>query len=190
MKEEYEFIYLKLILLGDTSVGKTNLLLRFTKNKFIKTKKTIMTDFFSEKFEVDYNNTKQLIKIQFWDTAGQELYDSICKTFYKKCNGVMLVFDITNRDSFKNIEKWRREVEANLNIEEVPILLVGNKKDSEYKREVLKEEGEIYAKKFHMIYYETSALNNDDFSVKNAFDIIIQGGVKRNDKDLKKKCSF
>ena len=173
MQKTPEFLYLKLIILGNPSVGKTNLLLRHTQSKHLPTKPTILTDFFSKTYKIK----NQPLKIQFWDTAGQELFKSISKNFYKNTNGIILVYDITNRRSFEDLENWKKEIFQNL--EKIPILLIGNKCDLEEERVVSVEEGVFFAKKNGFFFFEMSAKNGD--FVDLGFECVFEGIFRRDD---------
>ena len=120
--DEYDFIF-KLIIIGDSGVGKTNLTTRYVKNEFqLGTKATVGVEYGTKKLTIDNMN----IKAQIWDTAGQERYKSITNSYYRGCKGVLIVYDISNKESLINIEKWfsesKRYADPN-----VSIILLGNK---------------------------------------------------------------
>jgi small GTP-binding protein len=139
--EDYDIIF-KVVLVGDSGVGKTNILLRYTKNEFnLDSKATIGVEFFSKKFELNNYN----IKAQIWDTAGQERYKSITNAYYKGAKGALVVYDITKRGSFDSIDKWIPELRNNGD-SQITIILVGNKCDLKEQREVSIEEGQEKAK--------------------------------------------
>ena len=165
--EEYSLIF-KMILIGDSGVGKTNILSRYINNKFLETTKSTVGVELGTKIE-EYNNTK--IKIQIWDTAGQERYKSITKTYYKGAKGAFIVYDITKKDSFKNIDKWIKDLKE-YGEEDAIILIIGNKCDLEDKREVTTEEVKKKAEIYKMVYCETSALNSKN--INYAFQTLIK----------------
>ena len=169
--EEYSLIF-KMILIGDSGVGKTNILNRYINNKFLETTKSTVGVELGTKIE-EYNNKK--IKIQIWDTAGQERYKSITKTYYKGAKGVFIVYDISKKDSFKNIDKWIKDIKE-YGEEDAIILIIGNKCDLEDKREVTIEEVKKKAELYKMIYCETSALNckNINYAFKTLIKLIIE----------------
>ena len=150
--EEYSLIF-KMILIGDSGVGKTNILNRYINNKFLETTKSTVGVELGTKIE-EYNNKK--IKIQIWDTAGQERYKSITKTYYKGAKGVFIVYDVTIRKSFENVTTWVECVDkfAKTNVLRI---LVGNKTDLEDKRVISKEEGKKLAEENGLKFYEISA---------------------------------
>jgi Ras-related protein Rab-1A len=129
-------------ILGDSSVGKSSILLRFSDNVFLESwLPTIGVDFKIRSLEVN----KKSVKCQIWDTAGQERFKNIVKTYYKGCKGFILVYDISYRQSFENIENWLKDIENFADKDTIKIL-VGNKCDLETKREVSYECGERLAK--------------------------------------------
>ena len=125
--------YFKLIMLGNTNVGKSNILLRFTKDEFSDQTNPTMGFEFSSK-TVTIKDKK--VKLQVWDTAGQERFRSLTKQYYKNTKGILLVFDLTEEKSFLGLDKWIEEVGKNVKHENIPVVLVGNKKDLEEEREV------------------------------------------------------
>ena len=165
--EEYYNMLFKIVLVGDSSVGKTNLFLRYIKNEFDpQTKATIGVEFGTKIIKINNYN----IKIQIWDTAGQERYKSITNAYYKGAQGAFLVYDITNKSSFLNIDKWIRDLKNNGD-EKIVLFLIGNKNDLNDDRVIDTNEGKNKAKENKMFFLETSAKNNDN--VNNAFDEII-----------------
>ena len=182
MNIQSEFDYLvKIALLGDTTVGKTNLVSRFTDNIFISNNPpTLGYDFKSK--TILLKNSKKKAKLQIWDTAGQERYMSLCKTVFQRVDGVILVYDITEIKSFDNILNWIKIVkEFN---DKMPILLIGNKTDLEDNRLISYEEGKKLADENNLKFFETSALNGNN--VDEAF--ILFGNIIVD--YLKKKSSM
>ena len=156
---------LKLLLIGDSNVGKTSLLLRYLDNTFSdKYITTIGVEFKSKDITLN-NNT---YKIHIWDTAGQERYKSITRNFYKHAEGIIFVYDITNKTSFSNLKNWISNAE---NEADFKIIIVGNKLDMESRREVSIEQLKKLAKKKNCKYFETSA--KDNINVENLFLSII-----------------
>ena len=165
---------LKLLTLGDSNVGKSCLALRFMGQKFDDHPfPTIAIDFKAK--IINFNNTP--IKVLIWDTAGQEKYQSMAKTYYNGANGIMLVFDISAKKSFDRIEFWLKELEENERFENLFIVLVGNKVDLNNNREVSFEEADNYAKQHNINYYEVSAKTNQ--GVDQMFDDLINGATKK-----------
>eukprot|EP01017_Pseudomicrothorax_dubius_P013298 TRINITY_DN1579_c0_g2_i17.p2 TRINITY_DN1579_c0_g2~~TRINITY_DN1579_c0_g2_i17.p2 ORF type:complete len:211 (-),score=56.50 TRINITY_DN1579_c0_g2_i17:38-670(-) len=148
----YAYLF-KYIIIGDTGVGKSCLLLQFVDKRFRqKHEVTIGVEFGARMLVVDEKN----IKLQIWDTAGQESFRSITRSYYRSAAGALIVYDITKRDSFKNISRWLDEAKQNGN-PNMTFILVGNKSDLEADREVPFAEGEKFAKENGMIFIETSA---------------------------------
>ena len=173
--EEYSLIF-KMILIGDSGVGKSNILSRYINNSFSETTRSTVGVELSAKVE-EINNTK--IKIQIWDTAGQERYKSITKTYYKGAKGALIVYDITNKESFKNVDKWINDLKESGD-DDVSILIVGNKCDLEASREVTTDEVKKKAELYKMAYCETSALKGEN--IDNAFQTLIKIVVEKNEK--------
>lgn len=162
-------LILKILILGDSGVGKSNLLSRFCDDKYDENKKaTIGLDIYN----YSGNSNGQRVQVNFWDTAGQEKYRSISTTFYKDALGIILTFDITNRNSFTNLDIWFHEIK-NYGHKDVKILLIGNKIDLSEKRRVTTEEADKFAREHNTFYMETSAKSNSDRCVDQAFQKII-----------------
>lgn len=143
---------LKFIIVGDSSVGKSCLLLKFTDDKFnINHDTTIGVEFASKL--INYNNIN--FKLQIWDTAGQEQFRSICRSYYRNAVGVILCFDVSSKKSFLHIKRWFDEVNKEA-IDQIIIILVGNKIDK-INHEVTREEALEFASKYKISYIETSA---------------------------------
>ena len=149
-------------------MGKSCILLQFTDNKFRNQHElTIGVEFGVKTVQID----GKLIKIQIWDTAGQEAFQAITRTYYKGAMGALLVYDITRRDSFIHVTKWLEEVRNNSS-KNIIIILIGNKKDLEDKRQVTYEEGEAFAKENGLMFLETSA--KTAFNVVEVFNLSAQ----------------
>jgi len=149
----------KILLLGDSAVGKSCLLLRYCDEKFQDLHlATIGLDFRLKRINLE-NNKK--IKVQIWDTAGQDRFLAITKNYYRGANGILLVFDITNLSSFEHIKNWIEQIKEEAP-EKIIIYLVGNKIDCVNNRLISYEEGKKLAEEFGLKYYETSAKNNEN----------------------------
>ena len=173
MEEDGYDILFKIILVGDTSVGKTNIINKYIKNEFHEDFcATIGVEFSHKQFIVDNHK----IKAQIWDTAGQERYKAITRAYYKGAKGAFIVYDITRKETFDDIDKWRNELVSSCN-KEVTVMLIGNKCDLEDKREVLKEQGEEKAKSFGCAFLETSALNGDN--IDKGFELMVSEIFKK-----------
>ena len=177
-EKNYPQIVLKLLILGDSSVGKTCILLKYVDIKFEESNiATVGVDYMDKMIE--YKNFN--IKLQIWDTSGEEKYRSITKNFYRNADGLFVVFDLTRKVTYERIKDWINEAEEyNKGIKKI---LIGNKLDLENKREVKKDSAENFAKKNNLKYIETSA--KDGTNIKESFDEIIElilGG--KNEQDI------
>ena len=150
----FNFNYLlKFIVIGDSSVGKSNILLRYTQNEFNQEyQSTIGVEFGAKNIKI--NN--KIYRIQIWDTAGQENFRSITRAYYKNSVCALVVYDITKRESFENVQSWIQDC-RNQSPKTIIMVLVGNKDDLENEIDVSFDEGEQFAKNNNMIFYETSA---------------------------------
>lgn len=181
--ESYDFIF-KIVLLGDSGVGKSNLVFRFTKNEFNKdSKSTIGVEFATKTVQIDDN---KLVKAQIWDTAGQERYRSIASSYYRGAVGALLVYDVTDRNSFNHVPMWLKEVEENAE-KDCLIMLVGNKMDLNDQRTVFVRDGRSFARKNGLAFIETSAL--DATGVDTAFQRILQEIYKTQTKKQLKNAN-
>lgn len=146
----------QLVLCGDSSVGKTNLLSRFTRNEFVDdSKSTIGTEFATRIVEVSALGRKYKVKVQIWDTAGQERYRAVTRTYYRDALGCLLVYSVASSKSLKHLDSWLAELRQQANADPV-LALVGNKVD--LKRKVERSEGESFARLNSIpIFMETSA---------------------------------
>lgn len=182
LQNDYDYLF-KLLLIGNSAVGKSSLLLRFSDNIFNESfLPTIGVDFKIRTFEL----SSKTVKLQIWDTAGQERFKTITSSYYKGAHGIILTYDITDKQSFKDIENWLSEVEKFAN-ENVIKLLVGNKSDLESQRQVSFEEGKEFADSLGVQFLETSAKNNSN--VEKAFFALaneIKGRVQKFDDKEKK----
>jgi small GTP-binding protein len=160
MAEEYDYLF-KSIVVGDGGVGKTALTLRFSKGFFTEDyKMTIGVDFHVKTITIDTAEGPIRCKLQLWDTGGQERFSSIRPMYYRGSLGVVLVFDLTNSDSFEHLPQWIEEVRANVKAE-IPLLLVGNKSDLIDQRAVSMDEINHFTHDFNLFYMETSAKTGD-----------------------------
>ena len=200
-KNNYHYLC-KYIIVGNSSTGKSNLLLKFCKKKFSdEYQATIGVEF--DVRNIDYND--KIFRIQLWDTAGQEYYRSITKAYYRSSICAIVVYDITNRESFESVKEWVKELN-DASPKTILICLVGNKIDLEEMRVISTNEGKEYAEQNNFYFIETSAKTGvgveDLFynSIKIIFDKINKGyynfdneicGIKKGDaSDLKYKLSF
>jgi small GTP-binding protein len=164
--EEYDYLF-KTVIIGDSGVGKSNIFTRFIRGEFnLESKATIGVEFSAKNVPVQ----DKVVKAQIWDTAGQERFRALAKSYYRGSVGALLCYDITNYDSFKNLERWLKEVRENAEPHLV-VLLIGNKSDLQEKRAVKQEEAAEFAEKNGLGFIETSA--KDNINVDTAFNRII-----------------
>ena len=151
--KQKELLY-KILLLGDSSVGKTCFLMRYSDNTFQEIHmSTIGLDYKLKNVQIDDG---KIVKIQIWDTAGQDRFRSITKNYYKGAHGIILIYDVTSRKTFENVKNWVTQIKEEVS-DKVTIILVGNKIDDEKNRKVSTEEGEKMAKECGLNFFETSA---------------------------------
>ncbi|XP_005993187.1 ras-related protein Rab-39B-like [Latimeria chalumnae] len=162
---QYQF---RIILLGDSTVGKSSLLRRFSEGQFTDNcDPTVGVDFYAKTLEVEAG---MKIKLQLWDTAGQERFRSITKSYYRNSVGGLLVFDLTNRKSFEHVKDWFQEVTEHMKPYKLILVLIGHKSDLTALRKVSQDEGETLASALGVQYIETSARNNQN--VDRAFEML------------------
>ncbi|CAN9514175.1 unnamed protein product [Ophioblennius macclurei] len=164
--EPYNFVF-KVVLIGESGVGKSNLLSRFTKNEFNHDSRTTIGVEFSTR-TVHLNG--YTIKAQIWDTAGLERYRAITSAYYRGAVGALLVFDITKHLTYESLERWLRELYEHAE-PNIVVMLVGNKTDLESERSVPSEEARDFAEKRGLLFLETSALQSTN--VEAAFNNVM-----------------
>ncbi|KAF8543787.1 GTP-binding protein yptV1 [Trichophaea hybrida] len=155
------------VLIGDSGVGKSNLLSRFTRNEFnLDSKSTIGVEFATRSIQVD----SKTIKAQIWDTAGQERYRAITSAYYRGAVGALLVYDISKHLTYENVTRWLKELRDHAD-SNIVIMLVGNKSDLRHLRAVPTDDSKAFAAENHLSFIETSAL--DASNVELAFQNIL-----------------
>ncbi|PIA49580.1 hypothetical protein AQUCO_01300400v1 [Aquilegia coerulea] len=163
--EDYLF---KIVLIGDSSVGKSNLLARFAKNEFYpNSKSTIGVEFQTQKIDIGGKE----VKAQIWDTAGQERFRAVTSAYYRGAVGALIVYDISRRQTFDSIGRWLNELHSHSDMNVVTIL-IGNKSDLKDAREVPTTEGKALAESQNLFFMETSAL--DSTNVSAAFQTVVK----------------
>ncbi|CAL9083726.1 unnamed protein product [Musa textilis] len=184
-EDDYDYLF-KVVLIGDSGVGKSNLLSRFTRNEFsLESKSTIGVEFATRSLTVD----GKVVKAQIWDTAGQERsvlvfsslwtkcwlvhnptfncrYRAITSAYYRGAIGALLVYDVTRHATFENVERWLKELRSHTD-PNIVVMLIGNKSDLRHLVAVPTEDGEAYAERESLYFMETSAL--EATNVENAF---------------------
>lgn len=164
--QEYDYLF-KIVLIGDSGVGKSNILSRFTRNEFcLESKSTIGVEFATRTLQVE----GKTVKAQIWDTAGQERYRAITSAYYRGAVGALLVYDITKRQTFENVQRWLRELRDHAD-SNIVIMLAGNKSDLSHLRSVNKDDAHHMAERENLSFLETSAL--EATNVENAFQTIL-----------------
>lgn len=165
--DDYDYLF-KVVLIGDSGVGKSNLLSRFTRNEFsLESKSTIGVEFATRSIVVD----SKTIKAQIWDTAGQERYRAITSAYYRGAVGALLVYDITKQVTFDNITRWLHELREHAD-SKIVIMLVGNKADLKHLRAVTVESASEFSENEALSFIETSALDGN--KVEEAFNTVLK----------------
>ncbi|KAF9902874.1 Ras- protein Rab-11A [Lobosporangium transversale] len=164
--DEYDYLF-KVVLIGDSGVGKSNLVSRFTRNEFnLESKSTIGVEFTTRSIQVD----AKTIKAQIWDTAGQERYRAITAAYYRGAVGALLVYDIAKHQTYENVGRWLKELRDHADTN-IVIMLVGNKSDLRHLRAVPTDEAKQFAAENGLSFIETSAL--DASNVELSFQRIL-----------------
>lgn len=200
MARDYDHLF-KLLIIGDSGVGKSSILLRFADNMFSGSYiTTIGVDFKIRTINID----GEKVKLQIWDTAGQERFRTITSTYYRGTHGVIIVYDVTNAESFVNVKRWLHEIEQNCEV--VNRVLVGNKDDCPELKVVETQDAQKFAERMGVQLYETSAKENQN--IEEVFNCITKlvlqskkaqqqkadedkssGGIKLDKSSRKKKKS-
>ena len=177
--EEVDYI-LKVVAIGESDVGKTSLMMRYTANKFTEnTSNTIGVDHFTM---IKYIDTSK-VKISFWDTAGQERFRTMSNAYYRNAHGIIVVYDVSDRESFTNLSYWVREAKKNSS-PNVVIGVLGNKSDLDKDEwQVSAEEGQDFAQKEGFIFGQVSAKEEEDSNVDQVFAEIIRKILNSNKKN-------
>ncbi|VVA92898.1 unnamed protein product [Arabis nemorensis] len=165
-EDDYDYLF-KVVLTGDSGVGKSNLLSRFTRNDFSHdSRATIGVEFATRSIQCD----DKIVKAQIWDTAGQERYRAITSAYYRGAVGALLVYDVTRHVTFENVERWLKELRDHTDAN-IVIMLVGNKADLRHLRAISTEEARAFAERENTFFMETSAL--EAVNVDNAFTEVL-----------------
>ncbi|KAJ0984050.1 hypothetical protein J5N97_002406 [Dioscorea zingiberensis] len=163
---EYDYLF-KIVLIGDSGVGKSNILSRFTRNEFcLESKSTIGVEFATRTLQIE----GKTVKAQIWDTAGQERYRAITSAYYRGAVGALLVYDITKRQTFDNVQRWLRELRDHAD-SNIVIMMAGNKSDLKHLRSVQEEDAQEFAEKEGLSFLETSAL--EAHNIEKAFQTVL-----------------
>ncbi|GCB67901.1 hypothetical protein scyTo_0000791 [Scyliorhinus torazame] len=179
MARDYDHLF-KLLIIGDSGVGKSSLLLRFADNTFSGSYiTTIGVDFKIRTVEI--NGEK--VKLQIWDTAGQERFRTITSTYYRGTHGVIVVYDVTSAESFVNVKRWLHEI--NQNCDDVCRILVGNKNDDPARKVVETNDAQKFAEQMGIQLFETSAKEN--LNVEEMFNCITELVLRAKKENLAKQ---
>uniref|UniRef100_A0A7S3K6D1 Uncharacterized protein n=1 Tax=Aureoumbra lagunensis TaxID=44058 RepID=A0A7S3K6D1_9STRA len=166
-------LQIKLLMIGDSAVGKTSLLLRYANDTFSSTFiTTIGIDFKIKTIDLDGKR----VKLQIWDTAGQEQFRTITRSYFRGAQGIVLVYDVTDRGTFNSVRSWMSQIADHADAQ-VNRILIGNKCDNEAARQVAVEEGQRLAEEYGVQFFETSAKN--DLNVTESFIAIARQAKAR-----------
>ena len=194
---EVEFVF-KILLLGDSEVGKSCFLMRYSDNVFVENNiTTIGLDYKLKSVKLDSGKT---IKVQLWDTAGQDKYRTIAKNYFKGSHGILLLYDVTKQSSFQNIRDWIQDIREEVSQKAI-IFLIGNKIDLVDKRKISKEKGIELAEEYKLPFFEASAKSGENVDevfkalykkISEVYgDLEKEMGTKLNKrKKNKRKCCF
>jgi Ras-related protein Rab-1A len=159
MDQDYDYLF-KIIIIGDSSVGKSSIVSKFVDDKYNENfMSTIGVDLNVKMFEVD----DKKVKMQIWEIGGNEIFRNIVSCYYKNCQGILLTFDVTNKESFENVQNWLSHIKENGNesTNDIPKIIIGNKNDLEKMRKVSYEEAYDFSSDLNISYIETSVKNGD-----------------------------
>ena len=171
-------VLIKLVIIGDSGVGKSNYLLRVVEGEFCPIESTVGFDYKSKMCYLP--NAKKKVKFQIWDTAGQEKYMSINKNLFQRVQGIILMYDITVPKSFENLNKWMSVIKQLA--DGIPLILIGNKIDLEKERKISKERGQQFANDNNIDIFESSGKSG--VNVEESF-IFLGEQILRLNKDNK-----
>ena len=186
MEEEFapaEMIF-KIIIVGDLSSGKTNIVTQYISHKFVQdSQPTIGVEMFNKDFQINEDK----VSAQIWDTAGQEKYNALTSSYYKGAKGAIVVYDITQESTFLKVEQFVKDLREKSD-KNVYMILVGNKIDLEENRKISKEEGKKLADKLKMGFFEVSAKNGT--GIEDLFKNLIDNVYEKNNREFKSMASI
>ena len=183
-KNSFDFdLRFKIMVIGESKVGKTSVIKKYTQNKFGGVYLTTVGVDFQDKI---INIDDKKIRLQIWDTAGQERFRNLTKNYFNSSNGFLLIYDITDKDSLEHLNFWSAQIQLNAP-EKSKCVLVGNKCDLEGSRAVSKEEGKIYAEKNKIKFFETSA--KDGTNINEVFEYIANEIYKEQKMEMRSVTS-
>ena len=181
---------IQILVIGDSSVGKTSLITRYTNGTFKEDYlATVGLDYYSQVEAINY----QTINIKLWDTAGQERYKSLTQNYFRNAEGVLLTYDVTNSESFDNLKDWIGSIKTNMEGKNIflPLIIVGNKIDMEDSREINKEDAEKFASDNNYKYFETSAKTGEgvDDAIRDLVNQVLNQGDQMDDQKIEARKS-
>ena len=168
-------VLVKLVIIGDSGVGKSNYLYRFVEGEFCPVHEATIGFDYKLKISI-LPNSKKKVKFQIWDTAGQEKYMSLNKNLFQRVQGIILMYDISEPQTFYNLEKWMKLIREMAN--ELPLILIGNKIDLIQERKISKEKGEKFAKDNNIKLFESSGKSGEN--VEDSFIYIAEQIIEKN----------
>ena len=175
--DTYNYLF-KILLIGDPFVGKSSIFSQYVDNNYSElTISTMGLDFKIKTIKID----DKYIKLQLWDTGGQERFKTITRSYYRGSHGIIMIFDITSRNSFDNIKNWLEEI--NKYSENISTILVGNKIDLDDKRKITYKEANEFAQMYNIKYIEVSAKNN--ININNIFEFLSKDLMNEMEKHIK-----
>ena len=166
----------QLLIIGDSTVGKTSILSRYSNGTF---NSSYLATVGLDNFTKDEIINKKTVRIKMWDTAGQERYKSLTKGFFRNAQGIMIVYDVTNSETFENLKYWINSIKTYMDseIEKIPVIIIGNKIDAE-EREIKYEEAELFCKDHNYPYFETSAKTGKN--INDTINFLVNEVINRN----------
>ena len=166
----------QLLIIGDSTVGKTSILSRYSNGTF---NSSYLATVGLDNFTKDEIINKKTVRIKMWDTAGQERYKSLTKGFFRNAQGIMIVYDVTNSETFENLKYWINSIKTHMDseIEKIPVIIIGNKIDAE-EREIKYEEAELFCKDHNFPYFETSAKTGKN--INDTINFLVNEVINRN----------
>ena len=177
-------VNLNMVIIGESGVGKTSLLMRYIHDEFGDVKPTVGIDYMKKTIE----NGDQRVLVRFWDTAGTEKFSSLTDNSFRSASGVFLVYDVSNRETFDQVRMWLLKVRDKCRAN-IKIMLIGNKVDLMQDRKVSADEGEKFAAENGLFFFETSAKVNDKQRVQQAFNTLSLEALKIQEVEHEKRVS-
>jgi len=172
--------YIKIVLIGDSNVGKSSLIHRFIEDSYSADQpNTVGVDFFAKKAQV----AGKTYTVQVWDTAGQERFKAMVRTYFRSASAAILVFDLTKKISFDHIDEWLNEIQEDLDTN-APIVLVGSKADLQQQRVIAEDVARSFAEKRGLLYFEASAMSSQNVQqlFRTAIEKVVEGYMNPDNK--------